>query len=174
MIEIRFTNEDIEYARHIVAGRNEWKRRCGIPPPKSFGGRSKVNDDFHGALAEIAVCKFLELPLSEVKIISPFEKDIGFDITYYDKKIEVKYTYHEGGHILHRPFRKITADYYILAVGNEISMRLKGYCTGEEMRHAKLMNFGYDYCSAYAIAQSQLHDISKLKVITKGPLDSFT
>ena len=167
---VPLTNEIKEEALYWTFMRNRTKRSEGVKDQRVDMNRGTLFIDYMGMLAEIAVaknlnCKHLQ---NEDNILG----DEGFDLLYSDIKVQVKYTFHDSGHLLlGKPNSQadLTSDIYILTTGDEKAITIIGYIAKEAITSLMIQKdfgFGMTWC----IEQAKLRKFSsfpRLKETTK-------
>jgi len=127
------------------------------------GFRNKFISDFVGIIGEIAVGKYLELPVD----MEVYQGNDGkYDFIYHDRTIDVKANSYPNGQLYFYSHRHFKADIAVLTVPlvkEEYSyVKIAGWISKEEfMDKSQICNYGYH--DNVCVKQKDLNDIQILK-----------
>jgi hypothetical protein len=137
------------------------KADAGVKDRKIDSKRGTLLVCYMGLLAEIAVAKALRISVNQDTMLGG---DEGFDLSWNDLKVQIKYTFHERGHlIINRTGNpgEIPSDIYVLTKGSESRINIVGYTTREHARiSGQTKDFGYG--DNFVLEQWRLLDFARL------------
>lgn len=144
---VHLTDEDLRLAEELAVQRNFPKRLADVKDQIVDDARGSLRIDVMGLLAERAVGKVLGAPLI---MKAGLQGDSGYDLQLENLTVQVKYTFHQNGHLILIPRQKLRqllcSDLYVLVTGSESMMKIVGYATREDcFRHGVMKDFGFGH-----------------------------
>lgn len=164
---ISLSDEDRTRAIDEAHQRGLPKREFGVPTQKRDSGRSDLQIDYYGLLAEIAVEKVLG---ARHNTHTKLSGDEGHDLTWRDERCEVKFTFYPHGHLLTKGKENVVADRFILVSGDDKNMTLLGWTDRDTfLKRGEMKDFGHGL--GFAMAGKDLRSMNEFDPLQKRLLE---
>jgi len=148
---IILTRTEQQLAQYVAKQRHIYNRENNIEDGK-IGPQSEYITDLNGIGGELAFCKLVNI----YPDITTDQGQPAFDCKIANKKIDVKTTTWNTGHLLVKQDVKSKCDFYVLMIGTFPHYRYAGWASAREVfNNNNLKDFGYGV--THALRQSELH-----------------
>jgi hypothetical protein len=158
---VTFTHEELEWVRQFAKKINADKESAMVSSTRTLNAQGQDEVNYIGFKGELAVGKWLDLPMNGKVILSG---DEGFDFYTVGGTIEVRSTSYVTGRLVYDRVEDFVTNYAVLVVPHENeSVRLAGWVGHDgfvSMCYPKDLGHGV----RYVMNQYQLHPMSTFPV----------